>query len=74
MRHLVQEDFGGVQGRRLKENEDRLRTCLAQSMVGVGELYCFDRVESTMDEAFALTRTVDRTVIVAPTHTVERLL
>lgn len=65
MRHLVQEDFGGVQGRRLKENEDRLKACLAQSMVGVGELYCFDRVESTMDAAFALNRTVDRTVIVA---------
>ncbi len=65
MKRLFQEDFGGVQGRRVKENEDRLKACLAQAMVGVGELYCFDRVESTMDAAFALNRTVDRTVIVS---------
>jgi BirA family biotin operon repressor/biotin-[acetyl-CoA-carboxylase] ligase len=49
----------------LKEKEERLKACLAQHKVGIGELYCFNRVESTMDSAFALNRNIDRTVIVA---------
>ena len=52
-------------GRRLEHNEQALGACLEKRRVHVGELHCFDWVESTMDSAFSLLQPRDRTVVVA---------